>query len=77
MRGTSSCVLKKNLNASGPSEHSPVRGENVKTFRWDHRLPRQNHMTFRRVPFSPVLLTCPRHTNSGCGKERRILIGPW
>ena len=25
------------------------------------------------VPFS----TCPLHTNSGCGKERRILIGPW
>ena len=31
------CCLKKNLNASRPSEH-PVRGENVKTFRWDHRL---------------------------------------
>ena len=25
----------------------------------------------------PVLSTCPLHTNSGCGKERRILIGPW
>ena len=24
-----------------------------------------------------VLLTCPLHTNSACGKERRILIGPW
>ena len=36
------CFLKKNLNASRPSEHPPVRGENVKTFRWDHRLPRQN-----------------------------------
>ena len=22
-------------------------------------------------------LTCPLHTNSGCGKERRILTGPW
>ena len=29
---------KKNLNAPRPSEHPPVRGENVKTFRWDHRL---------------------------------------
>ena len=29
--------LEKNLNASRPSEHPPVRGENVKTFRWDHR----------------------------------------
>ena len=36
-------VLKKNLNGSSrPSEHPPVRGENVKTFRWDHRLQRQN-----------------------------------
>ncbi|CAN0212227.1 unnamed protein product, partial [Ascophyllum nodosum] len=25
----------------------------------------------------PVLSTCPLHTNSGCGKERRILIGTW
>ena len=24
---------KKNLNASRPSEHPPVRGENIKTFR--------------------------------------------
>ena len=24
-----------------------------------------------------VLSTCPLHTNSGCGKERRISIGPW
>ena len=27
--------------------------------------------------FPPVLSTCPFHTNSGCGKERRILIAPW
>ena len=26
---------KKNLNALRPSEHLPVRGGNVKTFRWD------------------------------------------
>ena len=27
----------KNMNASRPPEHPPVRGENVKTFsRWDH-----------------------------------------
>ena len=24
-----------------------------------------------------VLSTCPLHTNSGCGEERRIFIGPW
>ena len=42
--------------------------------------------TFYRVIYSvyftpgvtpPVLSACPLHTNSGCGKERRILIGPW
>ena len=32
-------VFKENLNAPRPSEHPPVRGENIKTFiRWDHRL---------------------------------------
>ena len=30
-----------------------------------------------RVDIPPVLSTCPLHTISGCGKERRILIGPW
>ena len=34
--------LKKNLNAPRPSDHPPVRGKNVKTFRWDHRLQIQN-----------------------------------
>ena len=37
--------LKKNLKASRPSVNSTShknRGENVKTFRWDHRLQRQN-----------------------------------
>ena len=32
------CCLKKNQNASRPSEYPPVRGKHVKTFRWDHRL---------------------------------------
>ena len=41
----------QNLNASRPSEHPPVRGKNVKTFTWDHRLQRQNpFMAFKRVP---------------------------
>ena len=44
-------VLKKKMNAPRPSEHPPVRGENVKTFRWDHRLERQNLlMAFKQVP---------------------------
>ena len=34
--------LKKKLEASRLSEHPPVRGENVKMFRWDHRLQIQN-----------------------------------
>ena len=43
---------KKNLNASRPSEHPPVRGGgNIKTFRWDHKLQRQNlFMAFNRAP---------------------------
>ena len=29
------CCLKKYLKASRPCEHPPVRGGNVKAFRWD------------------------------------------
>ena len=38
------CCLKKNMNnASRSSEHPPVRGGgDAKTFRWDHKLQRQN-----------------------------------
>ena len=43
--------LKKNLNASRPSEHPSAMEKNVKTFRWDHRLQKQNpFMAFKRVP---------------------------
>ena len=43
--------LKKNLNASRPFEHPPVRGKNVKTFRWGYRLQRQNlFIALKRVP---------------------------
>ena len=45
-------TIKYNLNASRPSEHPPVRGKNVKTFRWDHRLQIQNlFMAFERFLF--------------------------
>ena len=27
---------KKNLNASRPIEHPPVKGKTIKRFRWDH-----------------------------------------
>ena len=41
------------MNASGPAEHPPVRGENVKTLRWDHRLQIQNlFVVFNAAPFS-------------------------
>ena len=44
-------ILKKNLNAPRPSEHPPVREENVEMFRWDSRLQIQNlFMVFKRVP---------------------------
>ena len=44
--------LEKNLYASRPSEHPPVRGENVKTFRWEHRLQRHNlFMAFKGLPY--------------------------
>ena len=43
--------LKKNLNASKPSEHTPDRKKNVRTFRWEHRLQIQNLlMAFKWVP---------------------------
>ena len=38
--------LKKNQNAPRPSEHPPVMGENVKTFRWDQRLQIQNYCSY-------------------------------
>ena len=39
--------------------------------------PFECHEEFLSLQPPPVLSTCPLHTNSGCGKERRILIGPW
>ena len=45
-------VFSSVLNAPSPSEHPPVKGENVKTFRWDHhRLQIQSlFKAFKRVP---------------------------
>ena len=36
-----------------------------------------NQSIKRTYQKSPILSACPLHANSGCGKERRILIGPW
>ena len=43
------------------------------------RLPlsyRGDRLVITYIYIPPVLSACPLHTNSGCGKERRILIGP-
>ena len=39
------------MNASRPSEHPPVREENVKTFRWDHRLQTQKKLFMAFIVF--------------------------
>ena len=61
--------LKKNQNASRPSEYPPVRGgQIVKTFRWDQRLQIQNlFMAFKRVPRlgSPMEITLGQQYNVG------------
>ena len=52
---------KKNLSASRRSEHPRVRGKNVKTFRWDHRLQRPNLFSLTDwVPTTAELSTTPR-----------------
>ena len=49
-------TLKKNQNAPRPSEHPPVKGENVKTFRWDHRLQRHETSSWHLNGF-PMVVT--------------------
>ena len=41
------------------------------------RIYRVTQLRIDGVQLKPVFSTCPLHTNSGYGKERRILIGPW
>ena len=41
-------------------------------------VPKVHPSSSRATTYNNILLSiCPLHTNSGCGKERRILIGPW
>ena len=70
--------LKTNLNAPRPSEHPPVRGKNVKTFRWDHRLQRQtlhgiytgSPMVVKRVVIIETTIIVPsNHANRGLGQQ--------
>ena len=59
--------LKKKMNASRPSELSPPGGKNVKTFRWDRRLQRQNpFMAFIVVSYIERI---------GCPPEKLTLHG--
>ena len=37
-------------------------------------IPREDMI---KATYARLLSIRPLHTNSGCGKERRILIGPW
>ena len=42
------------------------------------KIDRDGNFEWRNeVTHSPVLSTCLLHTYSGCGKERRIVIGLW
>ena len=44
-------LFQENQNAPRSSEHPPLMGKNVKTFRWDQRLQIQNlFMAFKQVP---------------------------
>ena len=56
--------LKKNLNASRPSEHPPIRGGNVKTFRWDHGLQIQNFMVVVFSTLTDRASTIPSNINT-------------
>ena len=46
---------------------------------WRRSGPLHDNVDWRTIVCrrTPVLSTCPLHTNSGCGKERRIIIDPW
>ena len=72
--------FKENLNASRPSEHPPIRGENVKTFRWDHRLQIQNlfGVLFFSSFFSFISLIAdgPHHYHPACGHKGSSHLSP-
>ena len=58
-------VLKKNLNASRPSEYPLVRGGNVKMFRWDHRLQINTKPLHGIQTSSPMVVTSGQQFNIG------------
>ena len=57
--------LKKNLNAPRPPEHPPVREENVKMFRWDHRLQINTKPLHGIYTGSPMVVTLGQQYNVG------------
>ena len=64
---------------SGKIVHLVIPRAAVQAFRIITLKKSRRHATNDMVSLihPPVLSTCPLHTNSGCGKGRRILIGPW
>ena len=55
-----------------PRTYPSLPGSRVPNFYRDGSSSRLYHS-----PTKGWFLTCPHYTNSGCGKERRILFGPW
>ena len=59
-------LFKGKYECIRPSEHPPVRGGNVKTFRWDHRLQIQNlFMAFNGFPDGIIVTLLGQHYNTG------------
>ena len=72
---TSCCCLKKNQNAPRSSEHPPVRGKKVKTFRLDHRLQIQVVSRIQRIGCQPekkLLYTMANPARGLLNREKRI-----
>ena len=74
--------LQKLCKKKVTSEYSSACGNEVSSPRRDSRLTVTIYVCIVQstIHYSTVitqaLSTCPPHTNSGCGKERRMLFGP-
>ena len=67
---TGTLYFKKNQDAPRPSEHPPVRGKNVKTFRWDHRL-----FSFS-FSFISLIADGPHRYHPACGHKGSSHLSP-
>ena len=63
--------------SSSYRERSQAGDVAISMGRAHRRVGDKGHDNMRTWYRPPVLSTCPLHTDSECGKERRILIGPW